>query len=955
MDRNWLLGVAAVGIVLGGAAQDLTVSVLSSPKTVEPGDLVTHVFSLANESAAPLEVALEADLPSGWVSLGLPQTLTIPAGQEEVVFLTAAVPGDAPAGDYTLSLRARWDEKEAQATAQVRVASVVALEVLAPRGEAVPPGQAARYTFQVINRGNVVDRVLTEATSAHGWPVTCAPMQLSLAPGERAEVEVTVKVPLDAHAGRDLLTFLVRSSTAPAVERSVTLFTTVLPPTPELISGTHLAELRMRAGVGFDIDPMTLDWGARFDLAGLGTVLKGGLSFGCTLVSPNSQGGPEVRDWSFTYTREGIKVLGADVRLLLTPLLTLDTQGLGVQLDDVHGAELAFASGKEGGAIQAGGKIGFTAGSGRLGMAFWKEFGEESGWATCAFGGWEANEWLRLRLEGGVSQQDSFLDSAILATVVAEKPPLFRFQFDGYSVGPHFPTSWPDREGLTLSGRVGTQTLSFRYSIRHFRDNVWHVPSLIPVVTSELSSTLDWSLKELPLALFFDFEVARVREGTLTPSTDQRSHRTGFGLSGTAQSVGILLQVDRELDEDLVLGTTLTTFKQRLAIRLKQAFFSLSLTQKVPGQGSASAAAEFSFGTTGPPPRFHLHWEHARSGGSASLEADWATGDGPSWTFSADLAWDGQGQVTGLRLGAGFNYTFRWHPPFLPVRGWLAGLVFIDQNGNHVPDEGEPGVSGAVLVADGVRVATNEKGEFLFPPLDPGTYALSLEGLPVGVRPAVDLPLSAEVTVGKRTVLAIPCLRLGEIDGVVFDDLNQDGKQAPDEPGIAGVAVVLIQKGEVLDRMSTDAAGRFLFSLLPPGTYTIRVDVNTLPERYELTTPEEMELEVVPGQPSVVAFGAYKRPRPVIITYQPPFADFVWSPETPHAGEEVEFDGTGSVDFDGKIVAYAWDFDGDGRPDAHDPIVHWTFPEPGTYRVSLTVTDDSGLTDTLELEVEVAP
>ena len=158
MDRIWLLGVAAVGIVLGGAAQDLTVSVLSSPKTVEPGDLVTHVFSLANESAVPLEVALEADLPSGWVSLGLPQTLTIPAGQEEVVFLTAAVPGDAPAGDYTLSLRARWDEKEAQATAQVRVASVVALEVLAPRGKAVPPGQAARYTFQVINRGNVVDR-----------------------------------------------------------------------------------------------------------------------------------------------------------------------------------------------------------------------------------------------------------------------------------------------------------------------------------------------------------------------------------------------------------------------------------------------------------------------------------------------------------------------------------------------------------------------------------------------------------------------------------------------------------------------------------------------------------------------------------------------------------------------------------------------------------------------------
>jgi len=288
MRRNWLLGVAVVGMVLGGAAQDLRLSVLSSPKTVEPGDLVTHVFSLANESATPLGVTLETALPPGWVSLGLPQTLTILAGQEEVVFLTAVVPGDAPAGDYTLSLRARWDGKEVQATAQVQVASVVALEVLAPRGEAVPPGQEARYAFEVINRGNVVDRVVTEATSAHGWPVTCVPMQLSLAPGERAEVEVTVKVPLDASPGRDLLTFLIRSTVAPAVERSATLFTTILPPTPELISGTHLAELRMRAGVRAVVDPRTLDWGATFDFAGLGTVLKGDLSFGCTLVSPNS-------------------------------------------------------------------------------------------------------------------------------------------------------------------------------------------------------------------------------------------------------------------------------------------------------------------------------------------------------------------------------------------------------------------------------------------------------------------------------------------------------------------------------------------------------------------------------------------------------------------------------------------------------------------------------------------
>jgi len=155
--------------------------------------------------------------------------------------------------------------------------------------------------------------------------------------------------------------------------------------------------------------------------------------------------------------------------------------------------------------------------------------------------------------------------------------------------------------------------------------------------------------------------------------------------------------------------------------------------------------------------------------------------------------------------------------------------------------------------------------------------------------------------------------------------------------------------------LRTGASGEFLFSLLPPGTYAVKLAVGMLPERYELTTPGEVELTVAPDGPLTVAFGAYRPPKPVVITYQPPFADFVWSPERPRAGEEVEFDGTGSVDFDGQIVAYAWDFDGDGRPDAQGPVVRWTFPTPGTYQVSLTVTDDSGQTDTLELELEVTP
>ncbi|MDF1565123.1 MAG: PKD domain-containing protein [Deltaproteobacteria bacterium] len=62
-------------------------------------------------------------------------------------------------------------------------------------------------------------------------------------------------------------------------------------------------------------------------------------------------------------------------------------------------------------------------------------------------------------------------------------------------------------------------------------------------------------------------------------------------------------------------------------------------------------------------------------------------------------------------------------------------------------------------------------------------------------------------------------------------------------------------------------------------------------------------------------------------------------------GEVVNFDGTGSSDPDGTIVGYAWDF-GDGAPAGSGPTVSHTYGSNGVYTVTLTVTDDRGLTGT---------
>ncbi len=59
-------------------------------------------------------------------------------------------------------------------------------------------------------------------------------------------------------------------------------------------------------------------------------------------------------------------------------------------------------------------------------------------------------------------------------------------------------------------------------------------------------------------------------------------------------------------------------------------------------------------------------------------------------------------------------------------------------------------------------------------------------------------------------------------------------------------------------------------------------------------------------------------------------------------GEMLTFDGSGSSDSDGQIVSYAWDF-GDGSTGNGITVSH-AYEQAGTYQVTLTVTDDGGLT-----------
>jgi PKD repeat protein len=63
-------------------------------------------------------------------------------------------------------------------------------------------------------------------------------------------------------------------------------------------------------------------------------------------------------------------------------------------------------------------------------------------------------------------------------------------------------------------------------------------------------------------------------------------------------------------------------------------------------------------------------------------------------------------------------------------------------------------------------------------------------------------------------------------------------------------------------------------------------------------------------------------------------------------GTSINFDASGSSDSDGSIILYEWDFDTDGTYDASGVTITHAYSTPGTYTVTLRVTDNDGLTDT---------
>jgi PKD repeat protein len=105
-----------------------------------------------------------------------------------------------------------------------------------------------------------------------------------------------------------------------------------------------------------------------------------------------------------------------------------------------------------------------------------------------------------------------------------------------------------------------------------------------------------------------------------------------------------------------------------------------------------------------------------------------------------------------------------------------------------------------------------------------------------------------------------------------------------------------------------------------------------------------------PQPPAVVSAPVTSAP-PV---NQLPTAKLSASPGTGVAGTSVTFDASGSLDRDGTIASYVWNF-GDQTPLGQGAKVVHGYAKAGTYTATLTVTDNQGATATTSVQISMSP
>jgi hypothetical protein len=170
----------------------------------------------------------------------------------------------------------------------------------------------------------------------------------------------------------------------------------------------------------------------------------------------------------------------------------------------------------------------------------------------------------------------------------------------------------------------------------------------------------------------------------------------------------------------------------------------------------------------------------------------------------------------------------------------LTGLVWEDADADGVRDPGEKGLAGVIVEVTWVgpggtaifTMTTGTDGTWALSGIPAGDYtaAVRLDTVPPGYGPSTPVTVSVSVPTSGSGFASHGVTADASIGSIVWIDSDLDGVPDPDESGLAGAIVELVdESGQVVATTTTDADGSYIFAGVAPGTYTVRVVPSSLP------------------------------------------------------------------------------------------------------------------------------
>lgn len=190
--------------------------------------------------------------------------------------------------------------------------------------------------------------------------------------------------------------------------------------------------------------------------------------------------------------------------------------------------------------------------------------------------------------------------------------------------------------------------------------------------------------------------------------------------------------------------------------------------------------------------------------------------------------------ITNPRIEAefltGMRYIFDTQTRWSTV-GSFEGFVYKDLNGDGVREPDEPGIEGMTIKAnDGKEAVTDKQGFYELKSVTGKNAVLVMDSskIPYGFAPTNDVRREFPIVQGETQQADFGLTPRSEITGIIFNDLNGNGKYDATDVGVRKVRIKL-EDGSVA---RSNNIGVYSFPSAIAGEHTASLDLSTLPEGY---------------------------------------------------------------------------------------------------------------------------